>query len=187
MNVETASRLVKLRKKSGLSQEELAEKIGVSRQAISKWERAESSPDTDNLISLAKTYGISIDAMLNQDQPIIGVHESSRVFEDSEPQRIVTQKRVWKRFPYPVLVTIIYLLLGYFGYWHPGWLIFLTIPLWAFFVGSDEESKRQRTDRKTEKSEKSIMKAVSRTIGWNDKQAYIDRLGETFCRIKQGF
>jgi len=54
MDVKVANRLVMLRAKYGLSQEELAEKIGVSRQAVSKWERAESSPDTDNLIALAK-------------------------------------------------------------------------------------------------------------------------------------
>ncbi len=65
MNVEIANKLVNLRKRSGLSQESLAEKIGVSRQAVSKWERAESSPDTDNLIALSKLYNISLDEMLS--------------------------------------------------------------------------------------------------------------------------
>ncbi len=65
MNIETANRLLQYRKKCGLSQEELAEKIGVSRQAVSKWERAEASPDTDNLITLAKVYGVSLDELLN--------------------------------------------------------------------------------------------------------------------------
>lgn len=48
MNIEIANRLVNLRKEKGFSQEQLAEKIGVSRQAVSKWERSEASPDTDN-------------------------------------------------------------------------------------------------------------------------------------------
>lgn len=64
MNIETANRLLKYRKSHNLSQEELAEKIGVSRQAISKWERAEASPDTDNLILLAQIYGVTLDELL---------------------------------------------------------------------------------------------------------------------------
>lgn len=64
MNIETANRLLKYRKKYNLSQEDLAAKIGVSRQAISKWERAEASPDTDNLILLADIYGVTLDELL---------------------------------------------------------------------------------------------------------------------------
>lgn len=64
MNLEIASRLVALRKENKLSQEALAEKLGISRQAVSKWERAEASPDTDNLIALAKLYHISLDELL---------------------------------------------------------------------------------------------------------------------------
>lgn len=51
MNIETANRLLQYRKKMNLSQEELAARIGVSRQAVSKWERAEASPDTDKSYS----------------------------------------------------------------------------------------------------------------------------------------
>lgn len=64
MNLEIANRLVGLRKENKLSQEALAEKLGISRQAVSKWERAEASPDTDNLIALAKLYHISLDELL---------------------------------------------------------------------------------------------------------------------------
>lgn len=64
MDIKTANRLYELRKKKGLSQEALAEKLGISRQSVSKWERAESSPDTDNLIALAKLYGVSLDELL---------------------------------------------------------------------------------------------------------------------------
>lgn len=64
MTIETANRLYELRKKKGLSQEELAEKLGVSRQAVSKWERSEASPDTDNLIALAKIYELSLDELI---------------------------------------------------------------------------------------------------------------------------
>ncbi len=70
MNIEIANRLVQLRKAQGLSQEELAEKLGISRQAVSKWERAEASPDTDNLILLARLYGVSLDDLLSTENPI---------------------------------------------------------------------------------------------------------------------
>ncbi len=65
MNIRIANRLLEYRRTSGYSQEELAAKIGVSRQAVSKWERAEASPDTDNLISLAELYGVTIDELIN--------------------------------------------------------------------------------------------------------------------------
>ena len=64
MNIEIANRLVELRKKNNLSQEALAAKLGISRQAVSKWERAEASPDTDNLILLARLYGVSFNHTL---------------------------------------------------------------------------------------------------------------------------
>lgn len=66
MNIEIANRLLQLRKSIGISQEELASRIGVSRQAVSKWERAEASPDTDNLIALADIYGVSLDELLRE-------------------------------------------------------------------------------------------------------------------------
>lgn len=68
MNVDIAYRLSKLRRDRGYSQEKLAEQLGVSRQAVSKWERAESSPDTDNLIALADLYGMSLDDLLKGDE-----------------------------------------------------------------------------------------------------------------------
>ncbi len=64
MDLAMAQRLVDRRKAAGLSQEALAAQLGVSRQAVSKWERSESSPDTDNLIALAALYGVSLDKLL---------------------------------------------------------------------------------------------------------------------------
>ena len=77
MNIKLADRLVELRKEHKLSQEALAEKLGLSRQSISKWERAEASPDTDNLIALAEVYGVTLDELLGNNEPKA---------EKSEPQ-----------------------------------------------------------------------------------------------------
>ena len=83
MNVETAQRLADLRRQKGYSQEGLARKLGLSRQAVSKWERAESSPDTENLISLAKLYGVSLDELLNPSEAI----EDDIEFENEDRAR----------------------------------------------------------------------------------------------------
>lgn len=64
MNVEIAQRLAELRRERGFSQESLAEQLGLSRQAVSKWERAESAPDMGNLIALADLYDVTLDELL---------------------------------------------------------------------------------------------------------------------------
>jgi len=110
MNIEIASRLQKLRKEKGYSQEELADKLGISRQAISKWERAEASPDTDNLIMLAKLYNVSLDDLLKSDEELEELRkekveqESSKqfkegiVFTDDDGSRVEIDNHSIKAF-----------------------------------------------------------------------------------------
>ena len=86
MNIEIANRLQKLRKENGYSQEELADKLGISRQAVSKWERAESSPDTDNLIILARLYNMSLDELLYDNESDEEIRERSKDKEESDSE-----------------------------------------------------------------------------------------------------
>lgn len=88
MGYEFADRLIELRRREGLSQEELATKLGVSRQAISKWERAESSPDVGNLIALSKVYGITIDELVNGTATEAEADQSEQVQTVAEPVSI---------------------------------------------------------------------------------------------------
>ncbi len=90
MNIEIANRLVNLRKSNYLSQEALAEKLGISRQAVSKWERAEASPDTDNLIQLAKLYHVSLDEllMLHEEEPAARNEEEDTLAGGSEGEDV---------------------------------------------------------------------------------------------------
>jgi transcriptional regulator with XRE-family HTH domain len=74
-----------LRKGKGLSQEELASQLTVSRQAISKWELGESVPDTENVVQLSKIFGVSTDYLLNDeyesDKDIPAVKENSETIK----------------------------------------------------------------------------------------------------------
>ena len=64
MEINIGTRIIDLRKASNMSQETLAEQIGVSRQAISKWERGEANPDIYKVMALAKIFNLSLDELI---------------------------------------------------------------------------------------------------------------------------
>lgn len=140
MNIKTADRLLELRKAYGYSQETLAEKIGVSRQAISKWERGESSPDTDNLIALANVYGITLDELLEGEKPIKKSVKEDEKPKEEKPKRKAVFGSLGKalfKFPFPLVAAAVYVGLNLFVHlWHPSWLIFLLIPIYYHFAGA---------------------------------------------------
>ena len=209
MNVEIAQRLAELRRERGFSQEGLAEQLGLSRQAVSKWERAESAPDMGNLIALADLYEVTLDELLRVSPEVeedmrfesqeraesveteaaaaaeaalaaaaraeaaaataAEVPEAPKVVvEVSAPAASVPAaapggfpppasvpiapppaprpKDPLQTFPYPLLCAVIFLLAGFcFGWWHPGWVIFLTIPFYYWVVNALEADPAYQT------------------------------------------
>lgn len=75
--MEIGNKIVELRKKEKLSQEELAEKVGVARQTISKWELGETSPDIKQAKVLSKIFHVSLDELVNNDIKDILVEKTS--------------------------------------------------------------------------------------------------------------
>lgn len=69
--MEAKDILLKLRMQKGLTQEELAEKVYVTRQAVSRWENGETVPNTDTLKVLSKFYGVSINTLLGSPRQLI--------------------------------------------------------------------------------------------------------------------
>ena len=63
-----AEKLKSIRKKAGLSQEQLAEKLGVSRQAVTKWETETGIPDIENMMAISALFDISIDELLSNER-----------------------------------------------------------------------------------------------------------------------
>ena len=65
-----SDRIQYLRKQKGFSQEELADKVGVSRQAVSKWESRQSAPDLDKIIIMSEIFGVTTDYILKGIEPV---------------------------------------------------------------------------------------------------------------------
>ena len=63
-----SDKLIALRRKAGWSQEELAERLNVSRQSVSKWESAQSMPDIDKIVQLSSLFGVTTDYLLKDGQ-----------------------------------------------------------------------------------------------------------------------
>ena len=67
-----SEKLYQLRKKNGLSQEQLAEQLNVSRQAISKWETGVAVPESEKLIAISKYFNVSLDCLIKDDEEASG-------------------------------------------------------------------------------------------------------------------
>lgn len=91
------------RKKKGLSQEEVAEKLGVSRQTISKWETEETVPDIYQAKKLAKIYGLSLDELIDTDLDQKEIEEVIKNTDEKKEEKI-NWTNAWSR-KYPVLAT----------------------------------------------------------------------------------
>ena len=93
-----SEKLYELRKKRALSQEQLAEQLGVSRQAISKWEYGKAVPETDTLISISKYFDVSLDYLMKEENSIsenavsLEVHQTEAT--NKREKRILDRKSV---------------------------------------------------------------------------------------------
>ena len=88
-----SEKLYELRKKRGLSQEELAEALDVSRQAISKWESGRALPETGKLLAVSEYFGISLDELMKEDaQTIQPAAQEKKEPEKNEPETKAPEK-----------------------------------------------------------------------------------------------
>ena len=151
MTIKLGTRLAELRKAHNYSQEDLAERLGVSRQAISKWECGEASPDTDNLIELAKLYNTSLDELLDiktttsevkqevVDKDDDDDEDDEDIDEDEDEDDIEEHKAHSRKGDIveivissllSVSVIITYIILGtLLNLWGEAWVLFLLIPV----------------------------------------------------------
>lgn len=84
-----ADRIQALRKAKGMSQEQLADAVGVSRQAVSKWESEQASPDLDKVIIMSEIFDVTTDYILKGIEPVKG--EDHKTMADVIEQRVLTE------------------------------------------------------------------------------------------------
>lgn len=103
-----------LRSKEGLSQEQLAERLTVSRQSVSKWELGQSTPDLDYVVQLSDIFNVSLDYLVKDnnsqsENQQIASNEKTKVLDDT----------VFTKFPFPFFIPA-FIICSLFGF-HKGW------------------------------------------------------------------
>lgn len=98
----TGEKIAALRREKGLSQEALGEKLGLSRQAVSKWEADQAVPTMDNLVELSRLFGVPVDTLLRPDEPLPDKEQKSSEWMKLAPDGfkityspVLTKKTKW--------------------------------------------------------------------------------------------
>ena len=102
-------KIITLRKKLGWSQEDLAEKMNVSRQAITKWENDGGLPDVSNLQELSKVFGITIDYLLNDENQLPALSMKKELDKEKYLNKLTMCKEVLDEYypePYEVYTLV---------------------------------------------------------------------------------
>ena len=84
--------LIRLRKQKGLSQEELAYQLGISRQSVSKWESGTSVPELERLVEISELYGVSLDELVKGENSVV----QGMVITDEQLHRVIRKTREYE-------------------------------------------------------------------------------------------
>ena len=120
MNI--AEKIKKKKKKKGISQEELANKLNTSRQAVSKWENNQSTPDLEKLVALSKYFNVTTDYLLtdsietsinnnSQCESNIEFQELKSEVTEDEYQYAINEAKKKKHFSYWVIVAVPFIMI----------------------------------------------------------------------------
>lgn len=86
------ARILEYRKAANMSQEEFAAKIGVSRQAVSKWELDKAYPDLDKLMDICEMFGVSIDELIRGREVLVSDHSATQDESESNDNNETEKK-----------------------------------------------------------------------------------------------
>lgn len=164
--------LYTLRKEKGMTQAELAEQLGVTNKAVSKWETGEAMPETAQLMPISRIFGVSVDELLDgkrSDKPhqednsdSIKAHLFKRGKDDND-EKTLSEKIGAAVCSFIVFGGILaYLLLGILGgLWHPHWVIIPACALLSGIAGIIfDVCNKEKREAKTAKGENPYVGAV---------------------------
>ncbi len=104
--MELKDKLIQLRKDKRMTQADLAEALNISRQAVSRWETGDALPSTENLVELSRLYGVSVDAILDNDGKEEKATEEGTIEKPAEQSR-QSKRRQSKKLAAIVLVIAV--------------------------------------------------------------------------------
>ena len=138
---EFGNYLYTLRKNKGMTQQEIADKLGVTNKAVSKWETGEAFPETAQLVPLADMFGVTVDDLLRGREAQKSEHPAtgpSNEIQDDKTLKAKKRSRLAGKISGILMssATAVYLLLGFiWELWHPGWVIFPVSAIACGIVG----------------------------------------------------
>ena len=131
-----ADKIIKLRKQHGWSQEDLADKMDVSRQAVSKWECAQTIPDIEKILQLSQLFNVSTDYLLKDTMPYDEQIQATQITSQqtsndegiqkpkNEYQKVVSTNPKRKKL-YWLILILLYLAISFLSHaWSITWLLF---------------------------------------------------------------
>lgn len=142
--------LYTLRKEKGLTQSELADKLGVTNKAVSKWETGEGYPETSQLVPLAEIFGVTVDELLKGERIIDSetskgervekfVKEESFDESDEHNRKAAMAGKIGELISSLIMISaiIVFFVVGFvFEKWHPGWVVFPLAAISCAIVGA---------------------------------------------------
>lgn len=136
MSSKIGDNMTKFRRRTGMSIAQVADFMSVTPDEVIDWEEGNREPTNEQLIKLASLYGLKSENEFFEEGNSFKFDFATK--NSSEYQERRRRAKLWNKFPYSMVCVLAYLILGFcinpaengFSGWHPGWLIFLTIPLY---------------------------------------------------------
>lgn len=131
--MEFSEKLLTLRKAKNLTQEELAEKLNVSRQSVSKWESGQAVPELDKIVALSAVFDVTTDYLLKSSE-IDDLSVKTEMLEKQQEQMLARERRQQKIRECVLYGIVIYLV--FLAVWFLEWALFWEYIFWESDISS---------------------------------------------------